>query len=127
MSSERGIRYELRNARVYVARQKGKVVAALTLTTKKPWAIDRKYFQASTRPLYLLGLTVAPDRQRTGLGRRCVEEAVKIARAWPGDALRLDAFDAPAGAGEFYRKCGFKEVGRATYRAVPLIYFEMVW
>jgi len=35
------------------------------------------------------------------------------------------AFDHPqAGAGEFYRKCGFRETGRATYRTVPLIYYE---
>jgi hypothetical protein len=42
----------------------------------------------------------------------------------PGDAIRLDAYDAEAGAGEFYRKYGFREVGRASYRNVPLIYFE---
>ena len=44
----------------------------------------------------------------------------------PSDAIRLDAFDADAGAGEFYSKCGFREVGRASYRSVPLIYFEML-
>ena len=44
---------------------------------------------------------------------------------WPGDAIRLDAYDSQAGAGEFYRKCGFREAGRASYRGTPLIYFEM--
>jgi hypothetical protein len=45
---------------------------------------------------------------------------------WPSDAIRLGAYDADAGAGAFYEKCGFQEVGRATYRTVPLIYFEML-
>jgi hypothetical protein len=44
----------------------------------------------------------------------------------PSDAIRLDAYNADADAGEFYRKCGFREVGRALYRNVPLIYFEML-
>ena len=47
-------------------------------------------------------------------------------RDWPGDALRLDAYDDPCGAGEFYTKCGFEEVGRATYRGTPLIYYELL-
>jgi hypothetical protein len=45
--------------------------------------------------------------------------------AWPADAIRLDAWDAQAGAGEFYRKCGYREVGRAAYRKTRLIYFEL--
>jgi hypothetical protein len=49
-----------------------------------------------------------------------------IARAWPADAVRLDAYDAPAGAGGFYARCGYRERGRVTYRGVPLIYFEHV-
>jgi hypothetical protein len=28
----------------------------------------------------------------------------------------MEAYDAAAGAGEFYSKCGFREVGRVTYR-----------
>ncbi len=39
--------------------------------------------------------------------------------------IRLDAYDAPAGAGEFYRKFGFSEMGRTSYRGTPLVYFEM--
>jgi ribosomal protein S18 acetylase RimI-like enzyme len=69
---------------------------------------------------------VHPEEQRKGIGRRCIEEALRIAAKWPADAMRLDAYDTAAGAGEFYRKCGFREVGRATYRKAPLIYFEML-
>jgi hypothetical protein len=49
-----------------------------------------------------------------------------VARAWPADAIRLDAFDAEAGAGCFYRKCGFREIARVTYKGAPLVYFELV-
>jgi ribosomal protein S18 acetylase RimI-like enzyme len=71
-------------------------------------------------------MAVAPDLQRRGVGRLCREEAAKVAKKWPGDAIRLDAYDAEAGAGEFYRKCGFREVGRASYRNTPLVYYEML-
>src|SRR5437667_6104409 len=69
-------------------------------------------------------MAVAPGKQRQGLGRRCLEEAATIARAWPADAIRLDAFDAQAGAGDFYARCGWTEVGRRSYRGTPLIYYE---
>ena len=125
--TERGVLFNMRNASVYVLRQRNKPIATLTLATKKPWAIDRKYFSDCSRPLYLTSMAVAPDQQRQGVGRICIEEAMKVVRKWPGDAIRLDAYDAEAGAGEFYRKCGFREVGRASYRNTPLIYFEMIW
>jgi GNAT superfamily N-acetyltransferase len=102
------------------------VIATLTLCTKKPWAIDRKYFSKCKLPMYLVSMAVHPDWQRQGIGRQCIEEAKRLAKKWPGDAILLDAFDAAAGAGEFYRKCGFREVGRVTYRKAPLIYFEIL-
>ena len=42
------------------------------------------------------------------------------------DAIRLDAYDAAAGAGDFYAKNGFREVGRTKYRNAPLIYYELL-
>jgi len=124
--TERGVRFSMRNAAVYVRRKRNQLLATLTLGTKKPWAIDRKYFSKCNRPLYLTAMAVAPDWQRQGIGRLCVEAAAQLAKQWPGDAIFLDAYDAEAGAGEFYRKCGFREVGRASYRNAPLIYFEML-
>jgi hypothetical protein len=53
-------------------------------------------------------------------------EALKIVRNKAADAVRLDAYDAPAGAGGFYEKCGFLEVGRVIYRETPLIYYELL-
>ena len=127
VSTEKGVLFDMRNTKVLVARLKGKLIATLRLATKKPWAIDPKYFTACSRPLYLLAMAVEPDFQRQGIGRLCLEEVKKTCRQWPADALRLDADDAPAGAGLFYGKCGFREVGRASYRGCPLVYFEMLW
>lgn len=123
--TERGVLYALRHSRVYVAREAGRIVATLALATKKPWAIDVRYFTTCRRPLYLLDMAVAPDRQRTGIGRRCMAEVADLARGWPAQAIRLDAYDHAAGAGGFYTRCGYREMGRVSYRGVALIYYEL--
>lgn len=114
----------MRNARVYVAKIGRTLVGTWTLATRKPWAIDRAYFTPCRRPLYLTDMAVLPARQGGGIGRACLAHAERVAREWPADAICLDAYDSPAGAGEFYRRCGYREVGRASYRGVPLIYYE---
>jgi len=128
--SERAILNELRRpkfARIVIARSDDhRIIATLRLATKKPWAIDTAHFTKVTRPLYLTGMAVHPEFQRQGIGRLLLNEAEAIARAWPADSIRLDAFDADAGAGAFYAKCGFREVARVTYKQDPLIYFEMI-
>jgi GNAT superfamily N-acetyltransferase len=123
-TSERGVLHAMRTSRVFLARAGDEIIATLHLTTRKPWAIDTRYFSPCSRPLYLLAMAVSPARQRQGLGRKCLEHATQAARDWPADAVRLDAFDAEAGAGGFYARCGWSEVGRASYRNTPLIYFE---
>jgi GNAT superfamily N-acetyltransferase len=124
--SERGVIFQMTQATVYVARYGGRLIATLALSKRKPWAIDPSYFTACERPLYLTGMAVAPGKQRKGIGRLCIEQVPEIARQWPGDAVRLDAYDAAGGGGEFYRKCGFREVAHASYKGNPLIYFEML-
>ena len=107
-----------------IARDGVRIVATLTLGTNKPWAIDPAYFTAVRHPLYLTDMAVDPAMQRKGIGRRLLDEARAVGRLLRGDALRLDAFDADAGAGDFYAKCGFREVGRVIYRRTRLVYFE---
>jgi GNAT superfamily N-acetyltransferase len=126
-TSEKNVLYAMRTSRVFVARLGVKIVGTLRLTTKKPWAIDTSCFSPCRRPVYLLAMAVTPAKQRQGIGRRCMKEAERIARAWPADALRLDAYDAKAGAGGFYAKCGLAERGRASYRGAPLIYYESIF
>lgn len=123
-ATERGVALDVRQGKVLVARRGSRVVGTLKLQTKKPWAIDLSYYQAARRPWYLTNMAVDPSHQSKGIGKKCVLEAVRLVAEWGGDAVRLDAYDADAGAGGFYLKCGFIEVGRATYRVTPLIYFE---
>jgi GNAT superfamily N-acetyltransferase len=125
-TTEKGVLFAMRTTQVYVARLSGEMVGALRLTTKKPWAIDSSYFTACQKPLYLLGMAVTPDRQRQGIGRTCLERVKQLAVDWPAEAVRLDAYDAKAGAGKFYARCGWSETGRATYRGAALIYYELV-
>lgn len=124
--TEKSVLRGIMTDRVLLARARGQAVATLRLATKKPWAIDLSYFTAVHRALYLHDMAVEPSRQGEGVGRLLVEEAKAQARAWPSQAIRLDAYDAAHGAGAFYAKCGFIEVGKATYRKTPLVYFELL-
>ena len=124
LTSERGVLSAMRTSRVLVARRGREIVGTLRLATKKPWAIDASYYTKVARPLYLTDMAVDPGIQRMGVGRALLEEAAAVARAWPADAIRLDSYDAAAGAGPFYERCGYREVGRASYRGNPLIYYE---
>jgi GNAT superfamily N-acetyltransferase len=126
-SSDRAAQHDLKTGRVWLAREDGASVGTFKLSTRKPWAIDPAYFTAVKRPIYLTDMAVLPERQGTGIGRRCLSEIAEIARQWPpADAIWLDAYDAPAGAGGFYDRCGYREVGRTTYRGVPLVYYELL-
>jgi ribosomal protein S18 acetylase RimI-like enzyme len=125
-TSEKGVLYAMRTSRVFVARLGTEIVGTLRLATNKPWAITPSYFSACRRPLYLVAIAVTRERQRQGIGRRCLQEALRVAEACPADAIRLDAYDAKAGGGGFYERCGWTERGRITYRGAPLIYYEFV-
>jgi len=124
--TERGATLAQRHARVRVGRSGKRILTVLRLATKKPWAIDVSYFTPVKRPVYLTGMAVSVAHQGQGLGVQALEDACAIARSWPADAIRLDAYDSPAGAGDFYRKCGFKERGRVEYRGDPLVYYEFL-
>ena len=122
--SPAGVRHGLRHGHTLVARRAGRILGTLRLSTRKPWAIDPAYFTVVKRPLYLVDMAVDPSLQGKGIGRALLGEAEVVARRHPAAAIWLDAYDAPAGAGDFYRKCGYREAGRGSYRGVPLIYFE---
>jgi GNAT superfamily N-acetyltransferase len=112
--------------RILVGRSRGEIVALTRIQTKKPWAFDLKYFKAGANAVYLGDVEVSPMCQGQGFGTQLMAAAVDAARAWPADAVRTSAYDGAAGAGPFYAKCGFREMGRVTYRTTPMIYFEMI-
>jgi GNAT superfamily N-acetyltransferase len=116
----------MERSRIYVLRERGRLVGTLRMLLKKPSEYDRPWFTRVRRPLFLYDMAVDPARQRRGLGRACIEGAIRAARAWPADAIRLDAYDHAAGAGPFYEKCGFREISRRVYFRAPIIYYEMM-
>jgi GNAT superfamily N-acetyltransferase len=124
--SEASVLRDLAASRVLIARDGDTIVGTLTLQSKKPWAIDVTYFTPVARVLYLVNMAVLPDYQRSGVGRRLLDHALGMARELPVGAIRLDAYDGPAGAGDFYRKCGCVPRGGKSYRGVPLLYFELL-
>jgi GNAT superfamily N-acetyltransferase len=128
-TSERGVLANMRKpkfSRTVIACANRRIVGTLRLATRKPWAIDTAYFTAVAKPLYLVGMAVHPEFQHKGIGGLLLKEAESVARAWPADAIRLDAFDAAVGAGAFYARCGFREVARVVYKRNPLLYFELI-
>ena len=124
--SEGSVLAELRTSTILFARDEGTVVATLRLATKNPWVGNIDFFTPRQRPIYLTSMAVAPKRQRQGIGRQLLAEARRVALDLRGDVIRLDCYDALAGAGEFYRKCGFQERRRSEYNGTPLIWFEAV-
>jgi ribosomal protein S18 acetylase RimI-like enzyme len=125
-TNEASVLRDIAASRVRVVRDSSGIVGTLTLQKKKPWAIDLTYFTPCAKVLYLINMAVAPDRQRSGVGRALLDDALTVVRSVPADAIRLDAYDCDAGAAGFYRKCGYTEVGGKSYRGVPLLYFELM-
>jgi GNAT superfamily N-acetyltransferase len=125
-TTDKGVLYGMKLGKVLIATKAGTIVGTLTLSKRKPWAIDTAYFTRVKTPLYLTSMAVAPAMQGEGVGRFMLDAANEAVKKWPGEAIRLDAFDAEAGAGGFYAKCGYEEKGRAVFRSVPLIYYELL-
>jgi GNAT superfamily N-acetyltransferase len=100
--NERGAALAQRHARVRVGRDGKRILTVLRLATRKPWAIDVSYFTPVERPVYLTEMAASVAHQGQGLGRMTLEDVCTIAEEWPADAVRLDAFDANAGAGGLF-------------------------
>lgn len=124
--NERSAELALHHARTRVGKSGKRIFTALRLATRKPWAIDVSYFTPVKRPVYLTGMAVSVAHHGQGLGRQALDDARIVAQAWPADAIRLDAYDTEAGAGNFYARCGYRERGRVTYKSCPLVYYELL-
>jgi ribosomal protein S18 acetylase RimI-like enzyme len=123
--TEKGVLSGMKTSRACVALLDGAIVGMLRLSTTKPWSIDNSYFTPCNRPLYLTDLAVHPTAQHRGVGRACIAESRRIGIEWPADAIRLDAYGGDVGAGAFYKRCGFTEMGRTVFRDTSLIYYQM--
>ena len=100
-------------------------LATFELQTNKPFWYSGKWFAEPDAPaFYLLHMAVTPARQRQGIGRDIMGAIEGMARGAGCRAVRFDAYDAAAGAGTFYRKCGYALVHRGSFNGVPLEYYE---
>ena len=126
VASDKSVLRDVRTSSVILGWEQQSPVATARLATRRPWAIDPAYFTPVTKALYLTDMAVSPRWQGRGVGKRCLDQARLVAADQGASAIRLDAYDGPAGAGGFYAKCGFDERGRVSYRSTRLVYYEML-
>ena len=97
---------------VYAVWDGGEAVATFTLGLSG-WLEQSVPFWADAdhRAAYLSRLAVRPDRQGQGIGRWCLAEAERLARAQDCRAIRLDAIRVFAPPIALYRRLGYEERG----------------
>jgi GNAT superfamily N-acetyltransferase len=110
---------------LYVVEVDLTAVAALRLTNRKIGFYRNDWFARPKDPAgYLMDMAVRPDHQRRGIGRRSMQLTEQLGRRAGLQTIRLDAYKGPAGAGEFYKKCGYALVHQGAFKGVALEYFE---
>ena len=122
--SQAEVARQLRASHVLVARQGAGIIGTVRLVRALAGLFDSSAFTPVAQPWYVLGLAVAPEFRGAGVGRQLIVAARETARSRGAQALWLDAYEHPAGAGSFYFKCGFRQVGRTEHADVPLLLFE---
>jgi GNAT superfamily N-acetyltransferase len=110
---------------LYLVEADGDPVGTLRLTDRKiGFYRDEWFANPADEAGYLMDMAIDPLRQRGGIGRRSLTLAEGVARVKRLKAIRLDAYGGPAGAGEFYAKCGYSPVHAGEFRGVALEYYE---
>jgi GNAT superfamily N-acetyltransferase len=110
---------------LYVIEATGVAIGTLRLTDRKiPFYRGEWFADPKAAAGYLLDMAIEPSRQRQGHGRRAMMAIEHIARSLGMKAVRLDAYDGPAGAGAFYEKCGYRQIHRGKFNGIALEYFE---
>jgi GNAT superfamily N-acetyltransferase len=107
-SMERVLR-ELRTCDTVLARDGGEVVASFRLDHAGGFAGVAPFTKARAST-YLRDMAVVPAHYRRGVGRRCLQEAERRARARGSQVIRLDTNDDAFRGALFYAACGYREV-----------------
>lgn len=112
---------------LHIIEHKTAAVGTLRLTDRKIGFYHQDWFKHPDDPAgYLLDMAIDPAHQRRGIGRRAMKLVEGLARRTGLRAVRFDAYAGPAGAGPFYRKCGYALVHAGAFNGVALEYFEKV-
>jgi GNAT superfamily N-acetyltransferase len=110
---------------LYLIERDAALVGTLRLTDRKiPFYRGEWFANPKAETGYLLDMAIDPAHQRRGIGRQAMTLAEDHARVRRLQAIRLDAYSGPAGAGGFYRKCGYRLTHRGEFNGVALEYFE---
>jgi GNAT superfamily N-acetyltransferase len=115
------------NGTLYVIESRSAAVGTLMLTDRKIGFYKNEWFaRPEDAAGYLMDMAIDPDHQRRGIGRQSMALAEHLAKLAELRAIRLDAYRGAAGAGPFYKKCGYKLVHRGEINGTALEYFEKV-
>jgi GNAT superfamily N-acetyltransferase len=99
----------IRTCDTVVARDGGEIVASFRLDYAGGFAGVAPFTEVPSSA-YLRALVVLPARHRRGLGRRCLAEAERRARAHGAQVIRLDTNDDAFRGAELYTACGYRQV-----------------
>jgi GNAT superfamily N-acetyltransferase len=114
-------------SQLHVVELDDEIVGTFTLNARKiPFYRKSWFANPDDSALYLTNMAVRPDMQRRGIGRWVMARIEELAREQRCGAVRFDAYDAPAGAGAFYQKCGYVCVHRGRIGQTALEYYEKV-
>jgi GNAT superfamily N-acetyltransferase len=116
---EKQIALSMKTTETILAREGELLVATFRLDPARGFCGVAPFTEADGF-VYLLELAVHPSHQRRGVGRLCLDEAARWARARGSKAIRLDTNDDPIRAAAFYTACGYREV----LHHAQTIYFE---
>ena len=112
---------------LFVIEKEASVVGTFCFVTRKIVFYRKGWFAFPDDPAgYLINMAIDPQYQRLGVGRQVMNELGKLAGRMKLLAIRLDAYQGAAGAGEFYRKCGCLLVHEGKVGDVGLEYYEKV-
>jgi GNAT superfamily N-acetyltransferase len=110
---------------LFVVEQGGELIGTFRLTDKKEaWYRASWFARPEAQAAYLRAMAIRPDDQRKGIGRFVMDWMEQRVQRKGLAALRFDAYDSKAGAGEFYRKCGYTHVHSGEFNGVALEYYE---
>jgi GNAT superfamily N-acetyltransferase len=121
------LKREIKKGRqLYLVSSAGEPVATFAIAESGPKFLRPDWFTEPQSPaMYLTGLSVVCAGQGQGVGRWCMKFIRKNVASRGFKWLRFDAYDAPAGALDFYAKCGCAERQRFDFNGVALIAIEM--
>ncbi len=106
---------------LYAIWQNGIVIGTCSLTTIPVGFYNlQRFSQPNAAAFYLRSLSIAPAFQRQNAGRSAMLAAEALAQSRRLTSLRLDTLLAPAGASDFYIRCGYA----AAYDDSGLRFFE---